>query len=114
MRVATPALAFAMALSACSGSTPSPSPSSSGSGASASSANGVTALSAAKIKPLVSSIGSQAGADLKPARLASGLTPPTNKWFSGLVFGGTAQPIFPLPMSFGLSGPGFSFGLPVI
>ncbi|AZZ42195.1 1,3-beta-glucanase [Acidipropionibacterium jensenii] len=114
MRVATPALAFAMALSACSGSAPSPSPSSSGSGASASSANGVTALSAAKIKPLVSSIGSQAGADLKPARLASGLTPPTNKWFSGLVFGGTAQPVFPMPMSFGLSGAGFSFGLPVI
>ncbi len=114
VRAAAPALALALALSSCTGSSPTPSPSSSGSGAATTSANGVTSLSTSKINPLVSSIGSRDGADLKPARLASGLTPPTNKWFSGMVFGATAQPVFPLPMSFGLSGTGFSFGLPVI
>jgi hypothetical protein len=46
-------------------------------------------------------------------RLASGLVPPTNRWFSGLVFG-KPQPVFPLPLSFELTGTGFSFGVPVV
>ncbi|MCL6423130.1 1,3-beta-glucanase [Brachybacterium sp. JHP9] len=52
--------------------------------------------------------------DLKPARLGEGLVPPTNRWFSGLVFGDEAQPVFPLPLSFGLQGGGFAFGMPAV
>ncbi|MBK8463703.1 MAG: 1,3-beta-glucanase [Nigerium sp.] len=54
------------------------------------------------------------GKDLNPARLADGLLPPTNTWFAGLVFGATAQPVFPLPMSFGVDAEGFAFGLPTV
>jgi len=48
-----------------------------------------------------------------PMRLAAGLVPPTNRWFSGLVFG-KPQPVFPLPLSFELTATGFSFGVPVV
>lgn len=51
-------------------------------------------------------------AEIDPVRLADGLAPPTNKWFSGLVFGDVAQPVFPLPLSFGLTADGFALGLP--
>jgi len=49
---------------------------------------------------------------LDPARLADGLTPPTNRWFSGLVFGEQPLPVFPLPTSFALTASGFDIGLP--
>ena len=48
------------------------------------------------------------------ARLAKGLIPPTNRWFSGLVFGDSPQPVFPLPLSFGLTPTGFAFGVPTV
>jgi hypothetical protein len=51
---------------------------------------------------------------LPTTRLAEGLLPPTNRWFSGLVFGDEPQPVFPLPLSFGLTDNGFSFGLPTV
>ena len=51
---------------------------------------------------------------LPTKRLAEGLLPPTNRWFSGLVFGDQPQPVFPLPLSFGLTAGGFSFGLPTV
>jgi endo-1,3(4)-beta-glucanase len=47
-------------------------------------------------------------------RLAEGLMPPTNRWFSGLVFGAEPQPIFPLPLAFSLTGEGFAFGIPPV
>ncbi len=47
-------------------------------------------------------------------RLAAGLTPPTNRWFSGLVFGDKPLPVFPLPLSFALTERGFTFGLPTV
>lgn len=66
-----------------------------------------------------SSLGSAVGAvphrsvaPMPTARLASGLVPPTNRWFSGLVFGKNPQAVFPLPLSFGLTPSGFAFGLP--
>ncbi len=52
-------------------------------------------------------------AKIDPVRLADGLAPPTNKWFSGLVFGDAPQPVFPLPLSFGLTADGFQLGMPV-
>lgn len=45
-------------------------------------------------------------------RLAEGLLPPTNKWFSGLVFGETAQPVFPFPIRYAPTDGGFSASLP--
>lgn len=51
---------------------------------------------------------------LPAARLAEGLTPPTNRWYSGLVFGEKPMPVFPLPLGFGLTSDGFAFGLPKV
>ncbi|AWB87025.1 glycosyl hydrolase [Mycetocola zhujimingii] len=51
---------------------------------------------------------------LPASRLASGLIPPTNRWFSGLVFGEPSMPVFPLPLSFQLTDDGMDFGLPTI
>lgn len=45
-------------------------------------------------------------------RLGRGLIPPTNRWFSGLVFGPTAQPVFPLPLVFTMRSQGFGMGIP--
>ena len=50
--------------------------------------------------------------ELLAPRLADGLTPPTNRWYSGLVFGDKPEPVFPLPLGFALTGDGFAFGLP--
>ena len=52
------------------------------------------------------------GKDLKPSRLAEGLVPPTNRWFSGMVFGPEPLPVYPLPLSFLLKPTGFDFGTP--
>ena len=61
-------------------------------------------------------IATRAGADLQVNRLADGLVPPTNRWFSGLVFGPEPLPVFPMPLSFGISegGAGFGFGVPEV
>jgi len=71
------------------------------------------------VEPLtagLTDLASAPGADLKPERLAEGLVPPTNRWFSGLVFGPDALPVFPLPLSFGVTegGDGFGFGVPEV
>lgn len=73
-----------------------------------------TVLAAADVSPLLAGIVQRDGKDLRPERLADGLLPPTNTWFAGLVFGDTAQPVFPLPLSFGVDGAGFAFGLPTV
>jgi endo-1,3(4)-beta-glucanase len=61
---------------------------------------------------LVAGVDQSAAGKVTPVRLADGLVPPTNRWFSGLVFGDQPQPVFPLPLSFALTADGFSFGLP--
>ena len=53
-----------------------------------------------------------ASAQHRPARLAGGLAVPTNRWYSGLVFGAKPQPVFPMPLSFTADSHGFSIGLP--
>ena len=53
-------------------------------------------------------------AKIAPTRLADGLVPPTNRWFSGLVFGGQPQPVFPMPLSAALTDTGFAIGLPQV
>ena len=51
--------------------------------------------------------------ELPTKRLAEGVVPPTNRWFSGLVFGDKPQPVFPLPLVVrSHATTGFAFGLP--
>ncbi len=52
--------------------------------------------------------------NMTPTNLGEGLMPPTNKWFSGVVFTDKPQPIYSLPLSFKPSVNGFSFGVPLI
>ncbi len=52
--------------------------------------------------------------ELPTPRLAKDVVPPTNRWYSGLVFGAKAQPVFPLPLGFVLRDNGFAFGVPRI
>ena len=40
------------------------------------------------------------------------MVPPSNRWYSGLVFGDQPQPVFAEPLSFGLTDSGFTLGLP--
>lgn len=49
-----------------------------------------------------------------PIRLKSGLVPPTNRWFSSLVFAKTPQPIFAYPLSFRPTRSGFELDAPQI
>ena len=67
-----------------------------------------------QVDPLLAQIVKKTPKKLPITRLADGLIPPTNRWFSGLAFGDEAQPVFPLPLSFGLSDAGFAFGLPTV
>jgi endo-1,3(4)-beta-glucanase len=67
-----------------------------------------------QVEPLVADIVHQTVKELPTSRLAAGLVPPTNRWFSGLVFGAEPHPVFPLPLSFGLTEGGFAFGLPAV
>ncbi|WP_291811091.1 glycosyl hydrolase [Cellulomonas sp.] len=53
-----------------------------------------------------------ADAKIDPVRLADGVAPPSNRWYSGLVFGEELLPVFPLPLSFALTPTGFTIGLP--
>ena len=67
-----------------------------------------------QIDPLLADIMKKTPKELPITRLADGLIPPTNRWFSGLAFGDEALPVFPMPLSFGLTDAGFAFGLPTM
>ncbi|MCW2812034.1 MAG: 1,3-beta-glucanase [Friedmanniella sp.] len=104
-------LSVAAGAAACS-----PSSSTSGGDTSAPTAKAVAQdlFPAAQIDPLVSGVVHKTPKELPITRLADGLVPPTNRWFSGLAFGDKPQPVFPLPLSFGLADKGFAFGQPGI
>ncbi|MBD7956927.1 1,3-beta-glucanase [Microbacterium sp. Sa4CUA7] len=51
---------------------------------------------------------------LAPPRLADGVVPPTNRWYSGLVFGATPQPVYPFPLAFAAADAGFTVDLPQV
>ncbi len=71
-----------------------------------------TVLGADRVDPLLAGVVHRTVKPLPASRLAPGLVPPTNRWFSGLVFGEQPQPVFPLPLSFALTGSGFALGEP--
>ncbi|PZE69744.1 glycosyl hydrolase [Curtobacterium sp. MCBD17_021] len=62
----------------------------------------------------VTALGSVAETTAGTMRLADGLVPPTNRWFSGLVYGDAPQPVFPTPISWQVTDDGFAAGLPVV
>lgn len=64
------------------------------------------------VAPLIDAVPERTVTELPEARLVEGLLPPTNRWFSGLVFGGDSMPVFPLPLSFQLTDGGFELGVP--
>lgn len=68
----------------------------------------------AAVTAALGQLSARPGADLQINRLAADLVPPTNRWFSGLVFGPEPLPVFPMPLSFGIAegGVGFGFGVP--
>lgn len=97
------------------GCTPGTGPDDAGSGGrsqAAPAAESGTVFDQNSVAPLVDQMVHKSPKDLQATRLADGLIPPTNKWFSGLVFGEQAQPVFPLPLSFGLTDDGVAFGEP--
>lgn len=47
-------------------------------------------------------------------RLAEGLSPPTNRWFSSLALGDVPQPVFPRPLAVALTATGFGVGVPAL
>ena len=79
------------------------------------SVSGSAALKASEtLDAAVGSVPQRSVAATPTARLAKGVIPPTNHWFSGLVFGAAPQPVYPLPLSFNLTGTGFAFGTPKV
>ncbi|MFC5501090.1 glycosyl hydrolase [Lysinimonas soli] len=83
-------------------------------GCAAATTPGTTSATGGSLDSAVGSVPHRSVAPMPTARLAAHLTPPTNRWFSGLVFGAAPQPVFPLPLSFALTGSGFSFGVPAV
>ncbi len=79
----------------------------------ATSANG-SVLADSALGSTISKLPQRTVGEVPVIRLAHGLVPPTNRWFSGLVFGPHPLPVFPLPLSFGLTDAGFTFGLPQV
>ncbi len=73
-----------------------------------------TVLDRNSVGPLVAAMTTRTLKKLSMPRLGEGLTPPTNHWFSGLVFGDKPQPVFPLPLGFGLTSSGFELWLPKV
>ncbi|HEV2797694.1 MAG TPA: glycosyl hydrolase [Nocardioides sp.] len=66
------------------------------------------------MRPLAEQLPELALAPLSAPRLGERLTPPTNRWFSGLVFGDEPQPVFPLPLAFSADDASFGAGLPQV
>lgn len=73
-----------------------------------------TAAPAPDIAADLAAITTKDVAKIAPTRLAEGLVAPTNRWFSGLVFGDKPLPVFPMPLSAALTDQGFAIGLPQV
>lgn len=101
-------------IAGCSGTEPSAPGPDAGSGSGAAVTDGEGVLPASTVQPLVEQLPELALAPFSAPRLAEGLTPPTNRWFSGLVFGDEPQPVFPLPLAFSFDESSFGAGLPQV
>jgi endoglucanase Acf2 len=88
--------AVALSLAGCAGAEDAP---------------GAEVLSADRLAPLVAELPDHPSAPSTIPRPAS-VAAPTNRWYSGMVFGDGMNPVFPMPMSFQLRPDGFAFGIP--
>ncbi|WP_158614256.1 glycosyl hydrolase [Frondihabitans sp. PhB188] len=73
-----------------------------------------TVLGDSTVAPLVKALPQKSIAPATTTKLAKGLIPPTNKWYSGLAFGAESFAVFPFPISFQETATGFSAGLPPV
>ncbi|MFF2632490.1 glycosyl hydrolase [Microbacterium sp. NPDC058021] len=53
-------------------------------------------------------------AEVGAPRIADGVIPPTNRWYSGLVFGAEPQPVYPFPLAFAAASDAFTLDLPAV
>ncbi len=74
---------------------------------------GAPVLPEDRLAPLVAALPDRPSALATIAR-PSDLAAPTNRWYSGMVFGDGTMPVFPMPMSFQLVSGGFAFGVPEV
>ena len=73
-----------------------------------------TVLDPATLQKNAESVVQQTPKPLQADRLAQGLVPPTNRWFSSLALGPEALPVFAVPLSFTEQKTGFGFGVPKV
>ncbi len=106
------ALTLLLTASACRDGDPAPASSSAVAGQQTGDTG--AALPSRVVRPLVEALPRRTLTPMPTTRLADGLTPPTNRWFSGLAFGDEPQPVFPLPLAFTLDETGFGIGLPQV
>jgi len=71
-------------------------------------------LSPAELRKNAQSVVQKTPKPLPSDRLAEGLVPPTNRWFSSLALGPEALPVFAVPLSFTEQDTGFGFGVPQV
>jgi endoglucanase Acf2 len=95
-------------------STGNSTPSSTNSGSATGGAAVTAAASPADITTDLAGITQKNVAKIAPTRLAEGLVPPTNRWFSGLVFNDQPMAVFPVPLSVAETDTGFGLGLPTV
>ncbi len=101
-----------LAVSACTASTGG---STSGDAASSSSSDPATpVLDPATLATTAKAMVQRTPKPLQADRLATGLVPPTNRWFSSLALGPEALPVFAVPLSFTEQKTGFGFGVPKV
>jgi endo-1,3(4)-beta-glucanase len=110
---ASAAVAVAALLAGCTSATsPAASPSGSATGRTLALGTVPAVLPDTAVASLAGALPQRSVGPTPVMRLAAGLVPPTNRWFSGLVFGAKPQPVFPFPLSFAQTASGFSAGLP--
>ncbi|HOC13539.1 MAG TPA: glycosyl hydrolase [Propionicimonas sp.] len=112
MRTAAVVMAAVLAAGCTTGPPTGGSPAPVTSAPTTSAKSAVDVLGDAQVVDLLAAVPQRTPKALPAAKLAEGIAPPTNRWYSGLVFSG--QPVFPLPLSFALTDDGFAFGLPVV
>jgi len=107
-------IAGAALVAGCTSTGSTETSSSSGSSAAEGGAAVTAAASPADITTDLAGITAKNVAKIAPTRLAEGLVPPTNRWFSGLVFNDQPMAVFPMPLSVAETDTGFGLGLPTV
>ena len=65
-----------------------------------------------ELEPYISSVAQRSAVSPNSWHLAPGLAPPTNRWFSPLVFETSPQPVHPLPFTVAVADGGLALSIP--